>query len=100
VYDNLPYFDKIAQEGISFTNYINNGCTSDTAHISLLRGIESIHTASYTGFQTYLESLPEFLHTYGYTTTFLSSVSLDFLNQRKFLEEMQFDQIIGEEAFS
>ncbi|MDR0282527.1 MAG: sulfatase-like hydrolase/transferase [Candidatus Peribacteria bacterium] len=99
VYDNLPHFDTIAQDGIVFTNFVNNGCTSDTAHIALLRGIEPMGTASYTGFQTYLESLPEFLNAYGYNTTFLSSVSLDFLNQRSFLEHMKFD-IVGEEAFS
>jgi phosphoglycerol transferase MdoB-like AlkP superfamily enzyme len=98
--DRLPYFDSISQEGTTFTNYINNGCTSDTAHIALLRGVEALDVASYTGYQAPLESLPAFLRSYGYDTTFLSTVPLSFLNQRDFLKEMDFDQIIGEEAFS
>lgn len=36
VNDNLPYFDRIQKDGITFTNFINNGCTSDTAHIGFL----------------------------------------------------------------
>ncbi|MEI6774218.1 MAG: hypothetical protein WCL18_05515 [bacterium] len=33
VNNNLPYFDQIQKQGITFTNFIANGCTSDTAHI-------------------------------------------------------------------
>jgi hypothetical protein len=36
VNNNLPYFDLIQKQGITFKNFINNGCTSDTAHIGLL----------------------------------------------------------------
>ncbi|MBO4203321.1 sulfatase-like hydrolase/transferase [bacterium] len=99
VHDNLPNFDRISADGMTFTNFVNNGCTSDTAHVAMLRGIEPLGKASYTGFQTILESLPEFLKTQGYSTTFLSAVSLDFFGQKGFLEAMDFDEIIGEEAF-
>ncbi len=100
LYDHMPHFDRISSEGITFTNFVNNGCTSDTAHVALLRGIEPLGKASYTGFQTYIESLPDFLKNQGYSTTFLSAVSLDFFGQKAFLEEMHFDEIIGEEAFA
>jgi hypothetical protein len=100
VQDNLPYFDSITSDGMTFTNYINNGCTSDSAHIALLRGVEPLDVASYTGFYTYLESLPAFLDASAYDTTFLSTVPLTFLQQREFLKSMQFDHIIGEEAFT
>ena len=33
VNNNLPYFDKIQSQGMTFTNFLANGCTSDTAHI-------------------------------------------------------------------
>jgi hypothetical protein len=33
VNNNLPYFDLIQKQGITFKNFIANGCTSDTAHI-------------------------------------------------------------------
>ncbi|MDR0861035.1 MAG: LTA synthase family protein [Candidatus Peribacteria bacterium] len=100
VNDRLPNFDAIAEKGITFTNYINNGCTSDTAHNALLKGVFPRDVSGYQGFHTPLESLPTFLHNQGYHTTFLSTAPLNFLDQRAFLEEMQFDQIIGEEKFS
>ena len=37
LYDNLPLFDKIQSNGITFTNFEANGCTSATAHIALLQ---------------------------------------------------------------
>ena len=64
-YNNLPYFDKIQAQGITFTNFLANGCTSDTAHISLLQGAEPWKFAweqdsAYTGYKAYTESLPKF----------------------------------------
>lgn len=100
LHNHLPHFDRISAEGLTFHNFLHNGCTSDTAHLALLRGIEPLGKVAYTGFHSYLESLPEFLNAQGYSTTFLSAVSLAFLGQRDFLKEMHFDEIIGEEAFA
>jgi hypothetical protein len=100
VNDRLPNFDAITEKGITFTNYINNGCTSDTAHNALLKGVFPRNIPNYKGFRSPIESLPTFLNNQGYHTTFLSTAPLNFLDQRAFLEEMGFDQIIGEEKFS
>lgn len=40
VNDNLPYFDEMQKEGMTFTNFLANGCTSDTAHVAVLQGVE------------------------------------------------------------
>ncbi|MBU0627491.1 hypothetical protein KKG31_03165 [Patescibacteria group bacterium] len=37
LYDNMPLFDKMQADGITFTNFMANGCTSETAHIALLQ---------------------------------------------------------------
>jgi phosphoglycerol transferase MdoB-like AlkP superfamily enzyme len=37
VNNNLPYFDEMQRDGMSFTNFLANGCTSDTAHVALLQ---------------------------------------------------------------
>ncbi|MEI7919963.1 MAG: hypothetical protein WCH65_07575 [bacterium] len=42
IHNNVPYFDLIQKQGITFTHIVNNGCTSDTAHIGLLLGIEPL----------------------------------------------------------
>lgn len=54
---------------------------------------------AYDTYATYEPTLPVFFNGLGYQTTFLSSVTLDFLNEKKFLSGLQFKTIIGEEAF-
>lgn len=105
VNDNLPYFDLIQKQGITFKNFIANGWTSDTAHIALLLGIESIRPVwsqiySYSGYKPYTDSLPVFFGKQWYISTFISAASLDFLDQRDFLSGAWFTKIVGEEAFS
>lgn len=105
VHDNLPYFDLISQQGITFNNFINNGCTSDTAHISLLMGIEPLklqtqQLSSYTWYTSYTQSLPLFFAQQWYTPIFVSAVDLDFLDQRDFLSGVGFSTVIDEHAFT
>ena len=105
LYDNLPLFDKIQSNGITFTNFEANGCTSATAHIALLQWVEPRENPlmgnkqAYDKYASMTESLPAFFNKLNYQTTFISSVSLGFLNEWSFLSWMQFKKIIGEEAF-
>jgi glycerophosphoryl diester phosphodiesterase len=106
IYDNLPLFDAIQSQGITFTNFIANWCTSETAHIAVLKGVEPweyplIDTnTTYDSYAAYGEPLPVFMQKHWYTTAFVSSVTLDFLNQRAFISWLQFQHIIGEESFT
>ncbi len=98
--NQLPNFDKIQNDWITFTNFVTNGRTSDTAHVStLLWFIPLINLKEYTGYRLVNESLPEFFNNQWYQTTFISSVTLDFLNQRDFLSWAWFQKIIWEEEF-
>ena len=54
---------------------------------------------AYSEYTSLNPPLPQFLEENGYTTTFLSTVTLDFLNQKQFLKDMWFDKIYGDEAF-
>ncbi len=105
VNNNLPYFDLIQKQGITFTNFIANGWTSDTAHIGLLLGIEPLklmwrQTSSYDGYKSSMDSLPVFFSKQWYTPRFISAAGLEFLNQRTFISSIGFHHIIGEESFS
>ena len=101
--DNLPSFDKISEKGIFFPHIIANGGTSDTAHISVLLWVEPLfrgNTNSIYSWYIYPTSpLAKYFDTLGYSTTFVSAAPLTFLEQRKFIEEVWFKNIIGEEAF-
>lgn len=105
IHDYLTGFDTIAADGITYTNFIANGCTSETAHIALLQGIEPWEvlqgsSEDYKNYKAYTESLPQFFNGLGYETVFVSTAPLSFLNQREFLKETGFSKIVGEEAFA
>lgn len=101
--DNMPNFDKIQKNWITFTNFIENWSVSDAAHISTLYWIIpliNIGTETpYTWYKLIMAPLPEFLNSQWYHTTFISTASLNFLNQREFLSWAWFQKIIWEEAF-
>lgn len=102
--NNLPYFDKIQADGMSFPNFLANGCTSDTAHIALLQWVEPRKFTwqewnTYSGYNIPTSPLAQFFTEEWYRTFFLSTASLSFLDQRSFLSGVGFSTIIGEEAF-
>ena len=105
LYNNYPYFDKVQQQWITFKNFMAEWCTSETAHISLLQWVEPRENpiekkeAAYYNFQSKTDPLPIFFNQLWYQTTFLSTVTLDFLNQRNFIEKMWFQNIIDEKYF-
>lgn len=104
IHNNLTGFDALSNDGTTFSNFIANGCTSETSHIALLQGaqpreIDQPSSDSYPRYKTYTNPLPAFFNDLGYKTVFVSTVPLSFLNQRKFLSGMNFSTIIGEEAF-
>ena len=99
--NNIPYFDKIQKEWITYTNFITNWTTSDTAHIGTLYGVIPLinmwaNNTPYSWYKLLMQPLPEYLNTQWYHTTFISAASLDFLNQRAFLSWAWFQTIIWE----
>lgn len=105
LYDNFPLFDRVQSNGITFTNFMANGCTSATAHIGLLQWVEPRenplmkNSQAYDKYANMTDTLPEFFNKLKYQTTFISSVTLDFLHEYDFLSGLHFKTIIGEEAF-
>lgn len=103
--NNIPYFDKIQNDWIKFSNFITNWTTSDTAHIATLYWVIPLinmgeNNTPYSWYKLSMQPLPEYLNTQWYKTTFVSTASLKFLNQRTFLSWAWFQKIIWEEAFS
>ena len=103
LYDNFPKFDQIQEDGKTFTNFFAHGCTSDSSHIAFLQGTEPRATmlpgGAYEKYKDYRWYLPKYFQDYGYNTQFFSTVSLDFLDQRSYIEKLWFNIIRGEENF-
>ena len=98
LHDKFPQTDKIAREGRMFTNMFANGVTSEMGHISTLMGVEPqfLGTSLKTGYERFtgvVDGLGQFFKKQGYTTHFVSTASLDFLNQRYFLKKVWFDNL-------
>jgi glycerophosphoryl diester phosphodiesterase len=103
--NKIPYFDKIQNNWINYTNFITNWTTSDTAHISTLYWVIPLinmgaNNTPYSWYKLLMQPLPEYLNTQWYNTIFVSAASLDFLDQRAFLSWAWFQKIIWEEAFT
>lgn len=104
VNNNLPYFDEMQAQGMTFTNFLANGCTSDTAHVALLQGVEPWKFTrqegdAYTWYKAPTDSLPKFFAAQKYTPIFLSTASLQFLNEGSYLSGIGFTNILWEELF-
>lgn len=102
--DKMPKFDQIQRDWITFTNFITDWTTSDTAHIATLLWVVPLvnmkkWNTPYSGYQLKMDALPEFLNKEWYMTTFISAASLNFLKQRDFLSWAWFQKIIWEEEF-
>ena len=102
--NNMPKFDEIQKDWITFTNFVTNWTTSDTAHISTLLWVVPLinmkmGNTPYSWYKLKMQSLPEFFNNQWYATTFISAASLNFLKQRDFLFWAWFQKIIWEEEF-
>ena len=102
--NNMPKFDEIQRDWITFTNFVTNWTTSDTAHISTLLWVVPLinmkmGNTPYSWYKLKMQSLPEFFNNQWYATTFISAASLNFLKQRDFLSWAWFQKIIWEEEF-
>ena len=102
--NNMPWFDQIQKNWITFTNFVTNWTTSDTAHISTLLWLVPLinmkmDNTPYSWYKLKMKALPDFLNHEWYKTTFISAASLNFLKQRSFLSWAWFQKIIWEEEF-
>ena len=101
--DRLPWLDKVSDDWTSFLNMHANGMSSDMWHIATLLWVEPIEYdykwTRYASFSGFTLPLAEFFNKLWYATTFLSTATLEFLDQRDFIKNVGYQTIIWEEAF-
>ena len=92
-----PNFNRLAKDGLLFTNFYSNGHRSQQAICSILSGFPSVPTYDITdnhGKYKYLPSLADVLNREGYHTSFYFGGNLDYGNIRSFLLHADFQSII------
>ena len=101
--DRLPWVDKVSDDWTSFLNMHANGMSSDMGHIATLLWVEPLEYdykwTRYASFSGFALPLAEFFNKLWYATTFLSTATLEFLDQRDFIKNIGYQTIIWEEAF-
>jgi arylsulfatase A-like enzyme len=104
VNDYTPRLDAIARENSYFPDFIANGFTTDGGLISLVTGKAPIprlgryaSADAFAGFGSPAGTLPEIVHTHGYTAHFFTTGDLGFLDQAKWLKDVGFDSAEGAE---
>ena len=103
----MPFLQRLAEENVSFPRYFgnqlqtNNGLyTTLTGHYPNFLGVASpwdTLTAEASAVKT---SLPNLLSARGYTTSFLHSADLSFMNKDMHLSQIGFDEVRGRESWT
>ncbi|MBQ7554073.1 MAG: sulfatase-like hydrolase/transferase [Bacteroidaceae bacterium] len=94
--------DKLAQEGILFTNFYANSFRTDRGLVSILSGYPAQPTTSLMKYPRKTQNLPGIarsLKQAGYITTYYYGGDADFTNMRSYLMAQGFDQIISDVDF-
>ncbi len=97
-----PEFDKLAREGILFTNLYASGERSDKGLIAILSGYPAQPLTSIITIPTKtatLPSLPGYFRKQGYFTSFYYGGESEFANIKSYLVQDRFEQIIDKNAF-
>lgn len=98
----MPNLEKIASEGIFFTNCYANSFRTDRGLTSILSGYPAQPTASIMKYPSKSQSLPgisKSLRREGYDTQFIYGGDADFTNMRSYFISMGIDQIVCDKDF-
>lgn len=104
--DGLPnvaiHLDKLAQEGVLFTNFYSNTFRTDRGLVSLFSGYPAQPTTSIMKYPKKSQSLPSIpgaLKDAGYNTHYYYGGDADFTNMRSYLLSMGISRIVSDVDF-
>lgn len=94
-----PHFDRLAKEGILFTDFYANSVRTSRSVVSSLFGLPSDVDASEAAAQTNIPftGIPQLLQERGYQTSYLHNGSIEFEKQGDFFDLHGYEVIHGQE---
>ena len=101
-WDATPNFNKLANEGLLFTNFYANGDRSDKGLVSILSGYPAQPTTSIMKTSAKTESLPSLFKSFnniGYKTAFYYGGDTDFANMKSYFFNAGVQEIISDNNF-
>ncbi len=101
--DLTPNYNKLAEEGVLFTNFFSNGNRSNRGILSVLTGFPSQYGKSIlkkpVGQKPFV-SLSQILKARGYSTHFMYGGDIEFDNMKGFFETNGVNSFVSRENFS
>lgn len=100
--DIAPNLDKIAGEGILFTNFFSNSFRTDRGLVSIISGYPAQPNTSIMKFAEkveHLPSVPRSLKQAGYDPAYYYGGDANFTNMNAYLVSAGFDRIISDKDF-
>ncbi len=97
-----PNLNRLANEGVVFTQMYANSFRTDRGTVCTLSGCPAFPDLSVMKMPAYCEKLPSIassLKGAGYNTSFLYGGDINFTNTRGYLQSTGYERIDGEEAF-
>ncbi len=97
-----PHLDRLAREGILFSNFYANSFRTDRGLVAILSGFPAQPTTSIMKYpqktQT-LPSIPQSLKKAGYSLSYYYGGDADFTNMRSYLVAMEIDYLVADKDF-
>ena len=101
--DLTPNYDKLAKQGLLFTNFFSSGNRSNRGILSVLTGFPSQYGKSIlkksVGQKPFI-ALPKILKKRGYSTSFMYGGDIEFDNMKGFLATNGIEKIISRDNFT
>jgi phosphoglycerol transferase MdoB-like AlkP superfamily enzyme len=97
-----PNFDRLAKNGVLFSNIYATNTTSEIGNTSILAGypgIPEVAISLYPEKHRKIKSINQVLKTKGYTSSYLFSGDLKYGNIQSFIVEHGFDNVLDENNF-
>lgn len=100
IYPATPNFDRIAQDGLLFTNFYANSYRTDRGLTSILSATPAMPNVSWMKYPAKLATLPAWPRVFkaeGYDLEMIYGGDIDFTNMRMYFNSMGFDKITSQE---
>ena len=102
LHDWVPELDALAGQGLLLTHFLANGIDTEAGLISLLSGEPALARGDtktvFQPFEAPKNSLPRMLADNGWRTAFLTTGDLDFLDKGRWLGDIGFQLVEGDDA--
>lgn len=102
IYPSTPEIDKIAADGLLFSNFYGNSYRTDRGLTSIMSAMPALPDVSWMKYPSKLSKLPSWIKSFeetGYNTEMIYGGDIDFTNMRLYFNSLGFKKITSQDQF-